>query len=119
MKFLFLPDGEDPASLLETETKQEFEQRAQSSLMLSEYFVQRLSNAVGTGSLEKKAKLATQATALLKTMPESSIKLLLQSEVNVFNHRAIVFGELSNSTLEIRWSSSELKIADLIISLPA
>ena len=50
--------------------------------MLSEYFVQRLSNAVGTGSLEKKAKLATQATALLKTMPESSIKLLLQSEVS-------------------------------------
>ena len=82
LKFLFLPDGEDPASLLETETKQEFEQRAQSSLMLSEYFVQRLSNAVGTGSLEKKAKLATQATALLKTMPESSIKLLLQSEVS-------------------------------------
>ena len=50
--------------------------------MLSEYFVQRLSKAVGTGSLEKKAKLAAQATALLKTMPESSMKLLLQSEVS-------------------------------------
>ena len=82
LKFLFLPDGEDPASLLEKETRDKFEERTESSLMLSEYFVQRLSKAIGTGSLEKKAKLAAQATALLKTMPESSIKLLLQSEVS-------------------------------------
>ena len=82
LKFLFLPDGEDPASLLEKETRDQFEERTESSLMLSEYFVQRLSKAVGTGSLEKKAKLAAQATALLKTMPESSMKLLLQSEVS-------------------------------------
>ena len=82
IRFLFLPEGEDPASLLEKEPKEKFEERLGSSLMLSEYFVQRLSQAVGTGSLEKRAKLASQATSLLKTMPDSSIKILLQSEVS-------------------------------------
>ena len=82
IKFLFLPEGEDPASLLEKENKEEFESRLETSLLLSEYFIERLTSAIGTGSLEKKASLASKATELLRSMSESSIKKLLEAEVS-------------------------------------
>ena len=82
IKFLFLPEGEDPASLLEKESKEDFESRLEKSLLLSEYFIERLTLAIGTGSLEKKASLASKATELLRSMPESSIKKLLEAEVS-------------------------------------
>lgn len=82
IKFLFLPEGEDPASLLEKESKEEFVERLDSYMLLSEYFINRLLRAVGTGSLEKKAVLAKRAMDLLSSMPESSIKKLLEAEVS-------------------------------------
>ena len=82
IKFLFLPEGEDPASLLEKENKDNFEARMKKSLLLSEYFIARLTAAVGTGSLEKKASLASRAMELLRSMPESSIKKLMEAEVS-------------------------------------
>ena len=82
IKFLFLPEGEDPASLLEKEDKETFEKRLEDALLLSKYFIERLTLAVGTGSLEKKATLASKAIELLKSMPESSIKKLLEAEVS-------------------------------------
>ena len=82
IKFLFLPEGEDPASLLEKEDKETFEKRLKDALLLSKYFIERLTLAVGTGSLEKKATLASKAIELLKSMPESSIKKLLEAEVS-------------------------------------
>ena len=82
IRFLFLPEGEDPASLLEKESKEEFRSRSESSLLLSQYFIQRLAEAVGVTSLEKKASLASKAMQLLMSMPESSIKKLLEEEVS-------------------------------------
>ena len=82
IKFLFLPEKEDPASLLEKENKEEFEKRLKGSLSLSGYFFERLTSAVGEGTLEKKALLASRAMELLKSMPESSIKKLMEAEVS-------------------------------------
>jgi len=82
IKFLFLPEKEDPASLLEKENKEEFEKRLNKSLSLSSYFFERLTAAVGEGTLEKKALLASRAMELLKSMPESAIKKLMESEVS-------------------------------------
>jgi len=82
VRFLFLPEGEDPASLLEKESDEDFKKRSKEALLLSEYFIQRLAEAVGVTSLEKKASLAAKAMELLKSMPESSIKKLLEEEVS-------------------------------------
>jgi len=82
IRFLFLPEGEDPASLLEKESKKLFIDRSKDSLLLSQYFIQRLAEAVGVTSLEKKASLASRAMQLLMSMPESSIKKLLEEEVS-------------------------------------
>lgn len=81
IKFLFLPEGEDPASLLEKESVENFKKLSQESNLLSEYFIERLSQASEITSLEKKASLAAKAMELLSTMQSSSIKRLLEGEV--------------------------------------
>ena len=82
IKFLFLPEGEDPASLLEKESVENFKKISNESNLLSEYFIERLTKASEITSLEKKASLAAKAMELLSTMQESSIKRLLEGEVS-------------------------------------
>tara|TARA_Y100000768_G_scaffold107943_1_gene79308 strand:+ start:1 stop:990 length:990 start_codon:yes stop_codon:yes gene_type:complete len=82
IKFLFLPEGEDPASLLEENSVDDFKKLSQQSNLLSEYFIERLSQASEVTSLEKKASLASKAMELLSTMQSSSIKRLLEAEVS-------------------------------------
>ena len=81
ISFLFLPEGEDPASLLEQHSVEDFKNLSKKANLLSEYFIERLAQASEITSLEKKASLAAKAMELLATMQESSIKRLLESEV--------------------------------------
>ena len=81
ISFLFLPEGEDPASLLEQHSVEDFKNLSKKANLLSEYFIERLAQASEMTSLEKKASLAAKAMELLSTMQESSIKRLLESEV--------------------------------------
>ena len=81
ISFSFLPEGEDPASLLEQHSVEDFKNLSKKANLLSEYFIERLAQASEITSLEKKASLAAKAMELLSTMQESSIKRLLESEV--------------------------------------
>jgi DNA primase len=82
IKFLFLPEGEDPASLLEKESVEDFKKRINEAKLLSEYFIEKLTQTFDVTSLEKKASLASKAMGHLSSMQESSIKKLLESEVS-------------------------------------
>ena len=82
IKFLFLPEGEDPASLLEKGTAEEFKKKVKDAKLLSEYFIEKLTQTFELTSLEKKASLASKAMSHLASMQESSIKKLLESEVS-------------------------------------
>ncbi len=82
IKFLFLPEGEDPASLLEKNSVESFKEISKNSNLLSEYFIERLTQVSEATSLEKKASLASKAMELLSMMQESSIKRLLEGEVS-------------------------------------
>ncbi|MEC7928712.1 MAG: DNA primase [Pseudomonadota bacterium] len=82
IKFLFLPEGEDPASLLEKNSPEEFKTKSNNATLLSEYFIDRLTMASEVTSLEQKASLASKAMELLSGMQESSIKKLLEGEVS-------------------------------------
>ena len=82
IKFLFLPEGEDPASLLEKESTKDFKKRVKDAKLLSEYFIEKLTQTFDLTSLEKKASLASKAMGHLTAMQESSIKKLLEKEVS-------------------------------------
>jgi DNA primase len=77
LKFLFLPDGEDPDTLVAAEGPEAFEDRVKSALPLSEYLVRQLTTQVDLTHLDGRAKLAALARPLFVRMPEGVYRELL------------------------------------------
>jgi DNA primase len=76
-RFLFLPDAEDPDSMVRKEGKQAFEIRLDNALPLSEFLFDKLLQEVDTNSMDGKARLAKIAKPLLATIPESVFRDLM------------------------------------------
>ncbi len=77
LKFLFLPDGEDPDTLVAAEGHDGFEARMKSALPLSEYLVKQLAQEVDLSHVDGRAKLAALARPLFARMPEGVFRELL------------------------------------------
>jgi DNA primase len=69
-RFMFLPEGHDPDTLVAAEGAEAFENRLQSALPLSEYLVQQLSSEVDLEHDEGRAKLKELAVPLFARMPD-------------------------------------------------
>jgi DNA primase len=72
--FLFLPDGEDPDSLVRAEGQAGFEQRLKDATPLSEFFFAELGKDVNLTSLDGKARLAERARPLLTQIPDGAFR---------------------------------------------
>jgi len=79
--FLFLPDGEDPDSLVRKEGKDGFEKRIREAMPLSDYFFGELSHDVDMGSLDGRARLAERARPLLGKLPDGAFRDLMVQEL--------------------------------------
>jgi DNA primase len=77
LKFMFLPDGHDPDTLVAAEGAEAFESRLKSALPLSEYLVQQLLTQADIGSVDGRAKLAALAAPLFARMPDGVYRELL------------------------------------------
>jgi DNA primase len=78
LRFLFLPEGEDPDTLVGKEGREAFEHRvATEALPLSEYFVRELGERVMTRGADGRAKVAQAARPLLLQVPEGVYRRLL------------------------------------------
>jgi DNA primase len=77
LKFLFLPDGHDPDSLVAAEGAAAFEARMQGALPLSEYLLQHLRAQVDLAHVDGRAKLAALARPLFARMPAGVYRELL------------------------------------------
>src|SRR5690606_11705099 len=77
VKFLFLPDGEDPDSLVQREGKQAFDVRIGNAKPLADYMVDHLSDMFDIRSLDGRAQLADAAKPLLKKMQPGILRELL------------------------------------------
>jgi DNA primase len=77
LKFMFLPDGHDPDTLVAAEGREAFESRLKSALPLSEYLVQQLQQQVDLTHVDGRAKLAALAQPLFARMPEGVYRELL------------------------------------------
>jgi len=80
--FLFLPDGEDPDSLVRKEGAPGFEQRLQQATPLSEFFFSELGKDVNLTSLDGKARLAERARPLLTQIPDGAFRDLMLGELD-------------------------------------
>ncbi|MGV6852598.1 MAG: DNA primase [bacterium] len=69
--FLFLPDGEDPDSLIQKEGLSAFEQRYKQAVPLSEFLFQSLEQGLDMTRIDQRASFAEKSRALLNRLPDS------------------------------------------------
>ena len=74
IRFLFLPEGEDPDTLVRRIGQEAFEAGYAEASSLSSYFIEGLSSRFNISSNEGKARFLTEAGGLLKQVPESLLK---------------------------------------------
>ena len=74
LRFVFLPDGEDPDSLIRQQGQQAFEKILDNATPLTEFIFEQLMQKTDMNSLEGKAALMDSFHAYLNKMPESTIK---------------------------------------------
>jgi DNA primase len=76
-KFLFLPDGHDPDTLVADEGREAFEARLKTALPLSNYLIRELTAQVDLTNVDGRAKLKALAQPLFSRMPEGVYRELL------------------------------------------
>jgi DNA primase len=79
--FLFLPEGEDPDTLVRKEGREGFEARLKNATPLSEYFYAYLSHDVNVATLDGRARLAEHAKPLLAKLPDGAFRDLMFAEL--------------------------------------
>jgi len=99
MRFLFLPEGQDPDTLVGAEGRAAFEQRLQGAVPLSEYLVRELSEQSELAHADGRARFAESARPLFARVPEGVYRELLLERL------AAVVG-LPPQRLEELWTSA-------------
>ena len=77
MKFMFLPEGHDPDTLVALEGAAGFESRLKCALPLSEYLIEQLQAQVDLSTVDGRAKLKALAQPLFARMPAGVYRELL------------------------------------------
>ena len=92
-RFLFLPEGEDPDTLVRSEGTDAFKARInQHAQPLADYFFQQLTEEADPRSLEGKAHMATLAAPLIDKVPGANLRALMRqrlSEITGLNSEAV------------------------------
>ncbi|WP_394240495.1 DNA primase [Halopseudomonas laoshanensis] len=82
VRFMFLPEGQDPDTLIRSEGQDAFRARmAQQAQALTDYLFRHLSEEANPNTLEGKAHLATLALPLVEQIPGSMLKRLLRQSL--------------------------------------
>ncbi|VVN67767.1 DNA primase [Pseudomonas fluorescens] len=82
-RFLFLPEGEDPDTLVRSEGTDAFKARInQHAQPLADYFFQQLTEEADPRSLEGKAHMATLAAPLIDKVPGANLRTLMRQRLS-------------------------------------
>jgi DNA primase len=79
--FLFLPEGEDPDSLVRSEGEAGIGQRMQEAMPLSEFVLRTLAEDADLATLEGRSRLAERARPLLDSVPDGAFRDLMREEL--------------------------------------
>ena len=79
--FLFLPEGEDPDSIVRHEGAAGFDARLQQAVPLSRFFFDSLSEGIQLSTLDGKARLAERAKPLLSQIPDGAFGDLMRQRL--------------------------------------
>ncbi|MFC3121063.1 DNA primase [Agaribacter flavus] len=82
MKFLFLPDGEDPDTMVRKEGKAQFEARLNDAVPLSQFFFSTMRDKHSIGNIEGKAALKAEAMPLINKIAGENQRDMMLAELN-------------------------------------
>ncbi|NNN44527.1 MULTISPECIES: DNA primase [unclassified Vibrio] len=84
LKFLFLPDGEDPDSYIRTQGKERFEQAIKEAKPLSSYLFDNLIDSynINLGTVEGKSTLRTLSSELIEKIPDPGFQQELDEKLD-------------------------------------
>jgi DNA primase len=86
--FLFLPDGEDPDTLVRREGQAGFEQRLEQATALADYLFAELRGQADPETLAGRARLAELARPLLEKLPDGHFRDLMEARLQQEAHLA-------------------------------
>ncbi len=81
-RFLFLPEGEDPDTLVRKEGQAAFEQRLAHSTPLSDFLLNHLAEPLDLGAADGRARLSEQAKPLISKIADGVFKELLLDQLS-------------------------------------
>ncbi|MFZ4833606.1 DNA primase [Rouxiella sp. Mn2063] len=81
LRFMFLPDGEDPDTLVRKEGKEQFEQRMEQAMPLSTFLFDSLMPQVDLSSPDGRTKLSMLALPLISQVPGETLRLYLRQQL--------------------------------------
>lgn len=81
-KFLFLPDGEDPDTMVRNLGSEKFQTQIQNATPLSEFLFEELSNGINIETGEGKAKLSKLSAPKINRIPAGVFKQLMLEELS-------------------------------------
>ena len=79
--FLFLPDGEDPDTIVRKEGAEAFDARLRQATPLSQFFFDELTREINLATLDGKARLAERAKPMLAQIPDGAFGDLMKQEL--------------------------------------
>jgi DNA primase len=97
IRFLFLPEGQDPDSLVGAEGGESFEQRLAAAEPLSEYLVREASSGIDLAHADGRARFAEAARPLVAKLPQGLYRELVLERIS----SAI---KLSSARLQELWA---------------
>lgn len=104
VRFLFLPDGDDPDSLVRKEGKNTFEQRIATAMSLSDFFFQTMSRQCDLGTMEGRAQFAAAALEYINRIPAGIYQKIMLDELS------------KRARVEINAANQEVKSAEAVSS---
>jgi DNA primase len=81
LRFMFLPDGEDPDTLVRKEGKEAFEARMEHAQPLSTFLFNSLMPQVDLSSPDGRARLSTLALPLISQVPGETLRIYLRQQL--------------------------------------
>jgi DNA primase len=88
-RFLSLPEGEDPDSLVRAEGAESFRRRIEQARPFSDYFFDHLANSLNLGSIEGRAALFSKAQPLIQRLPVGVFREMIEQRLaDLTQHQA-------------------------------